>query len=86
MLDDPSLDKIFRNARTHNGWLPKPVTDQQLRDIYEVMKWGPTSSNSQPIRIIFIRTQEGKEKLRPALSSGSFSSAPRKARRSCGQP
>jgi 3-hydroxypropanoate dehydrogenase len=52
MLDGPSLDKIFRNARTHNGWLPKPVTDQQLRDIYEVMKWGPTSSNSQPIRII----------------------------------
>jgi 3-hydroxypropanoate dehydrogenase len=71
MLDDASLDKIFRNARTHNGWLPKPVTDQQLRDIYEVMKWGPTSSNSQPIRLIFIRTQEGKKKLRPALSSGN---------------
>src|SRR5712675_1609506 len=71
MLDDPSLDKIFRNARTHNGWLPKPVTDRQLRDIYEVMKWGPTSSNSQPIRIIFIRTQDAKEKLRPALSSGN---------------
>ena len=57
MLDDKSLDKILREARTHNGWLPKPVSDQQLRDTYEVMKWGPTSSNSQPIRIIFIRTQ-----------------------------
>ena len=71
MLDGTSLDKILRQARTHNGWLPKPVSDQQLRDIYEVMKWGPTSSNSQPIRIIFIRTRDGKEKLRPALSSGN---------------
>jgi 3-hydroxypropanoate dehydrogenase len=71
MLDDPSLDKIFRNARSHNGWLAKPVTDDQLRKVYEIMKWGPTSSNSQPGRIVFIRTREGKEKLRPALSSGN---------------
>lgn len=71
MLDDNSLDKIFRNARSHNGWLNKPVTDDQLREIYDVMKWGPTSSNSQPVRIVFVRTKEGKEKLRPALSSGN---------------
>jgi 3-hydroxypropanoate dehydrogenase len=71
MLDHPSLDKIFRNARSHNGWLPKPVSDEQLREIYELMKWGPTSSNSQPVRIIFVRTGEGKEKLRPALSAGN---------------
>jgi 3-hydroxypropanoate dehydrogenase len=71
MLDHQSLDKILREARTHNGWLPKPVTDAQLREIYEVMKWGPTSSNSQPVRIVFIRTLEGKAKLRPALSSGN---------------
>ena len=71
MLDHPSLDKIFRNARSHNGWLPKPVTDEQLREIYELMKWGPTSSNSQPVRIIFVRTKEGKERLRPALSAGN---------------
>ena len=71
MLDHPSLDKLFRNARSHNGWLAKPVTDDQLREIYELMKWGPTSSNSQPVRIVFVRTQEGKEKLKPALSSGN---------------
>ncbi|MFI5002631.1 MAG: malonic semialdehyde reductase, partial [Reyranellales bacterium] len=71
MLDDKSLDKILRNARTHNSWLPKPVTDAQLRAIYEVMKWGPTSANSSPARIVFVRTKEGKEKLRPALSAGN---------------
>jgi 3-hydroxypropanoate dehydrogenase len=71
MLDHPSLDRLFRNARSHNGWLPRPVTDDQLRELYELMKWGPTSSNSQPVRIVFVRTREGKERLRPALSSGN---------------
>jgi 3-hydroxypropanoate dehydrogenase len=71
MLDGKSIDKILREARTHNGFQNKPVTDAQLRDLYEMLKWGPTSSNSQPARFIFIRTKEGKEKLRPALSSGN---------------
>ena len=71
MLDDKALDSIFRSARTHNGWLPKPVTDDQLRAIYDLMKWGPTSANCQPARIVFVRTKEGKEKLRPALSAGN---------------
>ena len=71
MLDDKSLDKILRNARTHNGFQDRPVTDDQLRAIYEILKWGPTSANSQPARIVFVRTKEGKEKLRPALSSGN---------------
>jgi 3-hydroxypropanoate dehydrogenase len=71
MLDDKALDKILRSARTHNGWLPKPVTDDQLRAVYDLMKWGPTSANSQPARIVFVRTKEGKEKLRPALSGGN---------------
>jgi 3-hydroxypropanoate dehydrogenase len=71
MLDDKSLDLLFRTARTHNGWLPKPVTDAQIRAIYEIVKMGPTSANSQPARFIFIRTKEGKEKLRPALSEGN---------------
>lgn len=71
MLDDKSLDLLFRNARTQNGWLPKPVTDAQIRAIYEILKMGPTSANSQPARFIFIRTKEGKEKLRPALSEGN---------------
>lgn len=71
MLDDKALDLLFREARTHNGWLDKPVTDEQIHAIYEILKMGPTSSNSQPARFIFIRTKEGKEKLRPALSSGN---------------
>ncbi|MBX9947422.1 MAG: malonic semialdehyde reductase [Reyranella sp.] len=71
MLDDKALDRIFRDARTHNGWLPKPVTDDQLRAVYDLMKWGPTSANCQPTRIVFVRTKEGKERLRPALSAGN---------------
>jgi 3-hydroxypropanoate dehydrogenase len=71
MLDDKALDTILRSARTHNGWLPKPVSDTQLRAIYDVLKCGPTSANSQPARFVFIRTREGKERLRPALSAGN---------------
>jgi 3-hydroxypropanoate dehydrogenase len=71
MLDAKSLDLLFRTARMHNGWLPKPVTDAQLREIYEIVKMGATSTNSQPGRFVFVRTREGKEKLRPALSSGN---------------
>lgn len=71
MLDDKSLDKILREARSQNSFLDKPVSDEQLRRIYDILKWGPTSSNSQPARFVFVRTKEGKEKLRPALSSGN---------------
>lgn len=71
MLDDKSLDLLFRAARMHNGWLPRPVSDAQLREIYEIVKMGATSTNSQPGRFVFVRTPEGKAKLRPALSSGN---------------
>lgn len=71
-LDDTALDQLFRNARTHNGWLPKPVTDDELRALYELMKWAPTSANCSPARIVFVRTREGKERLRPALSPGNL--------------
>ena len=67
MLNDAALDTIFRNARTQNGWLDKPVQDHQLRAMYDLMKWGPTSANCQPARIQFVVSAEGKEKLRPAL-------------------
>jgi 3-hydroxypropanoate dehydrogenase len=71
MLDDKALDLLFRNARSQNGWLDKPVSDDQLRAIYDVMKWGPTSANSSPARIVWVRTPEGKARLRPALSEGN---------------
>ena len=72
MIDAKSLDLILRNGRTHNVFLDKPVSDEQLRQIHEIMKWGPTSQNSQPCRVVFVRTKEGKEKLRPALSPGNL--------------
>jgi 3-hydroxypropanoate dehydrogenase len=72
MLDDKALDTILRKARNQNGWLDRPVTDDQLRRLYELMKWGPTSANCQPVRIVFVRSREAKEKLRPALSAGNL--------------
>lgn len=71
MLDDAALDQLFRNARTHNAWLPKPVSDETLRQVYDVMKWGPTSANSSPARFVFLRSPEAKERLRPALAPGN---------------
>ncbi|PYN48345.1 MAG: malonic semialdehyde reductase [Candidatus Rokuibacteriota bacterium] len=70
-LDDAALDLIFRKARTQNGWLPTPVTDDQLRAIYKIMRYGPTSANSCPARILFVRTPAAKARLLPALSSGN---------------
>lgn len=72
MLDNHALDMIFREARTHNGWQPKPVSDETLRQLYELMKWGPTSANCSPARILFLRSKEAKERLKPALSSGNL--------------
>jgi 3-hydroxypropanoate dehydrogenase len=68
VLSSEALDILFRNARTHNAWLPYPVSDDLLRQIYDLMKWGPTSANSLPARIIYLRTPQAKERLRPALS------------------
>jgi 3-hydroxypropanoate dehydrogenase len=62
-LQGPALDQLFYKARTRNGWLDKPVSDQQLRELYDLMKWGPTSGNCCPARYIWIRTAQGKEKL-----------------------
>jgi 3-hydroxypropanoate dehydrogenase len=70
-LDDAAIDLLFRTARTQNGWLPTPVTDAELRQIYEIMKLGPTSGNSSPARLVFIRTPEAKARLLPALSPGN---------------
>jgi len=72
MLDDDALDLIFRKARTHNAWRDRPVTDDDLRRIYETMKWGPTSANASPARFVFVRAPEGKALLAPALSAGNL--------------
>jgi 3-hydroxypropanoate dehydrogenase len=71
-LGEESLDILFRTARTHNGWLDKPVSDAVLHGLYDLMKWGPTSANSSPARLVFLRGREGKERLRPALMPGNL--------------
>ncbi|MBM3071278.1 malonic semialdehyde reductase [Enterobacter sp. RHBSTW-00994] len=71
-INPSALETLFTGARTHNGWQDIPVSDETLREIYGLMKWGPTSANCSPARIVFVRSVEGKAKLRPALSSGNL--------------
>jgi 3-hydroxypropanoate dehydrogenase len=68
MIDDDALDTLFRNARTANGWLSGDVTDAQLKQVFDLMKMAPTSANCQPARLVFLRSPEAKERLKPALS------------------
>jgi 3-hydroxypropanoate dehydrogenase len=67
-LDDAALDLLFRTARSYSYFLPKPVDDTTLRRLYELMKWGPTSVNGCPARVLFLRTPEAKQRLLPALA------------------
>jgi len=71
-LSNEALDVLFRQARTHNAWLDKPVSDELLHHLYELMKNGPTSANSNPARIVFLRTHEAKQRLAPALSPANL--------------
>ncbi|MFV3127342.1 malonic semialdehyde reductase [Niveispirillum sp. KHB5.9] len=71
-LSDGALDQLFRTARTYNGFIDKPVTAETLRQIHDLVRWGPTSANCSPLRIVFLTTPEAKERLRPALSSGNL--------------
>src|SRR5260221_3683998 len=66
-LDRTAVDQLFRAARTHSAWLDRPVSDDQLRQLYDLLKWGPTSANSSPGRIVFLRSRAAKERLAPAL-------------------
>ena len=70
-LDSTALDQLFREARTPSHWLSKPVGDEILRELYDLAKWPPTSANSNPARFVFLRSQEAKERLRPALAPGN---------------
>ena len=72
LLGDDALNQLFREAQTHNEWLPEPVPVELLRKVYELTKWGPTSANSSPARFVFVISQEAKERLRPALSAGNL--------------
>jgi 3-hydroxypropanoate dehydrogenase len=66
-LPTEALEHLFTEARTHHAWQPEPVADDVLRELYDLAKWGPTSLNSQPMRIVFVKSEEAKAQLVPAL-------------------
>ncbi|MGZ3411546.1 MAG: malonic semialdehyde reductase [Xanthobacteraceae bacterium] len=68
VVSDQALDVLFRKARTYESFLPGTISDAQLRVLYDLAKWGPTTANSQPQRIVFLRSAQAKERLAPALS------------------
>jgi len=68
VVNDQALDTLFREARSYSRWLPRPVTEDTLRNLYELLKWGPTSANASPARFAFLRSKDAKERLRPALA------------------
>lgn len=70
-LSADALDQLFREARTHSAWLPRPVDDALLHQIFSLAILGPTSANSSPVRFVFVKTAEAKAKLKPALSAGN---------------
>jgi len=70
-LNGDALDQLFLRARTFHAWQKRPVSDDLLRRLYELMRWGPTSANLCPARLLFLRTPEAKERLRPALTPGN---------------
>ena len=70
-IDGGALSQLFLDARTHNGWQDRPVPDELLREAFEIAKMGPTSANSSPLRIVFVRSPEAKQRLKPALIPGN---------------
>jgi 3-hydroxypropanoate dehydrogenase len=70
-VSSADLDVIFRNARTHSHWLDKPVDDALLTQVYDLAKLGPTSANMSPMRIVFVKSPEAKQRLKPALDAGN---------------
>ena len=72
MLDSNSLDTIFRTARSQNGWLDREVSDEQIHEIYELMKFGPTAANNCPARITFLKSEDSKNRLKTHLDEGNI--------------
>ena len=71
-LDNAALDTLFRTARTHNRWRNREVPDELLVQLYDTMKWGPTSMNCTPARLIFVKSAAAKNRLKPALAAGNL--------------
>ena len=75
MLDKDALDTLFTEARSHNGWLDQDVSEEQINQIYELMKFGPTAANTCPARITFVQSNDAKERLKPHLDEGNVEKA-----------
>ncbi len=70
-IDQKARDALFFDARTHNEWLDRPVGDDLLRELFELMRWAPTSANCSPARLVFVTSDQAKAKLLPALIEGN---------------
>jgi len=70
-LDERGRQIVFTGARTSNTFADTPVTDEELKDIWELTRWTPTMANTQPMRVVFVRTQEGKDRLVPLMAEGN---------------
>jgi len=73
ILSEAALDQLFREARTFNAWQLKDVSDEQLRQLYDLTKFAPTSANASPMRVVFVKSKEAKAKLFPFLSESNRS-------------
>jgi 3-hydroxypropanoate dehydrogenase len=70
-LSDAALDQLFRQARTVHAFKPEAVSDDTIRQLYDLLKWGPTAFNAQPARYVFVKSAQAKAKLMPALMPGN---------------
>lgn len=75
VLLESRLEELLKTGRSQNAWLPTPVNDAELKEAYDLAKWGPTSMNTQPMRLLILRSEESKERLKPALSPGNVAKA-----------
>jgi len=75
ILDDEALDVLFREARTYGAWRDVDVSEVLIKSMYDLMKYGPTSANCSPARILFLRSSEAKERLKPYLMAGNVEKA-----------
>ena len=70
-ISTDAISRLFHDARSHNGWSPRPVSDAELQEIYEITRWAPTSANCSPLRVVFVRSAAAKAKLTPCLMEGN---------------
>ncbi|MDI5983940.1 malonic semialdehyde reductase [Halomonas sp. M4R5S39] len=71
IIDNKAVETLFTAARTHNVWKEQDVSEEKLRELYHLLHFGPTSMNCQPLRVLFLKSQEAKERLKPALLPGN---------------